>query len=105
MEERRFQEVGLSQIQTSPHNPRKHFELGEQLHGPVPEGMCLLFRDGKQINCMPENLMLITRAELLRLNKHQYREIPDDLKPSVLALAKLEVKTFKLLKNSPGGNP
>ncbi|MCX5818426.1 MAG: ParB N-terminal domain-containing protein [Deltaproteobacteria bacterium] len=29
MEERKYQEVGLIQIQTSPHNPRKHFELEE----------------------------------------------------------------------------
>lgn len=77
----------------------KHVVLYEQLHGPVPEGMCVVFRDGNPLNCVDENFILVNRAELLRLNQHQYKEIPDDLKPSVLALAKLEVKTFGLLRS------
>ena len=80
----------------------KHVVLWEQLHGPVPEGMCVVFQDGKPLNCVDENLMLVSRAHLLRLNQYRYREIPDDLKPSVLALAKLEVKTFSLLRARTG---
>jgi hypothetical protein len=37
----------------------------------------------------------ITRAELLALNQHNYKETPDEFKPSVLAVAKLEVKIKK----------
>jgi hypothetical protein len=82
----------------------KHIGLWKRRHGKIPKGHAILFKDGNQANCIDENLMLISRAELLRLNHHKYREFPGDLKPSVLAMAKLEVKTFKLLKNSPGGN-
>ena len=77
----------------------KHIVLWEGLHGPVPEGMCVVFRNGDQTKVADKNLMLVTRAELLRLNKHKYKEMPAGLKPSVLALAKLEVKTFQVSKS------
>lgn len=77
----------------------KHVHIWERDHGPVPEGMIVAFRDGDKLNCDdPDNLMLITRAELLILNKHGYRDTPAKLKPSVLALAKLEVKTFEKVR-------
>lgn len=78
----------------------KHVVLWEQAHGPVPKGMVVAFIDGNEENCVVENLMLINRAELLRLNKRKYRAAPNELKPSILALAKLEVKTFDLVKTN-----
>ena len=62
-------------------------------NGPVPEGMVVAFRDSDKLNIEPENLMLISRAELLRLSQHGYKDAPDKLKLSILALTKLEVKT------------
>jgi len=76
----------------------KHVVIWEQTHGPVPEGMAVVFKDGDKLNCDPDNLMLVSRAELLRLNHYHYREMPDDIKPSVLAMSKLEVKAFSLSK-------
>jgi len=73
----------------------KHVYIWEQENGPVPEGVVVAFKGGDKTNCEPENLMLISRAELLRLNKHGYKDAPDELKPSILALAKLEVKAFE----------
>jgi hypothetical protein len=81
----------------------KHVALWEQRHGPVLDGMCVVFRDGNPLNCVDANLILVSRAELLRLNHHKYREMPDDLKPTVLALVTLEVKTFELSKSQTGG--
>lgn len=78
----------------------KHVYLWEQAHGPVPPGMLVAFRDGKKLHCEPGNLMLITRAELLRLNKHGYKNAPAEIKPSILAMAKLEVKTFSMIKGA-----
>ena len=72
----------------------KHVWVWEQENGPVPPGMVVAFRDGGQTNCEPDNLMLLSRAELLRLNQAGYKDAPDELKPSILALVKLEVKTF-----------
>ncbi|MDY7035539.1 MAG: HNH endonuclease signature motif containing protein [Thermodesulfobacteriota bacterium] len=72
----------------------KHVWVWEQANGPVPPGMVVAFIDGDRTNCEPENLMLISRAELLNLNRHGYKNMPDELKPSVLALSKLQVRTW-----------
>lgn len=72
----------------------KHVHIWEQAHGPVPAGHVVIFKDGDKLNFQLSNLMLVTRAELFMLNKHGYKEVPGELKPSVMALARLEVKTF-----------
>jgi len=72
----------------------KYVHIWEKANGPVPKGKVVAFIDGDNRNCDIKNLMLISRAELLRLNKHEYKDTPSKLKPSVLALTKLEVKTF-----------
>ena len=72
----------------------KHVHIWEQANGPVPKGMVVVFKDSDKINCEPENLILISRAELLNLNRHDYKHIPAELKPNVLVLAKLQVKTW-----------
>ena len=82
----------------------KHVHIWEQANGTVPEGMVVAFRDSDKLNIEPENLMLISRAELLRLNKNGYKDTPDELKPSVLALSKLEAKTFALTESHTGGD-
>lgn len=73
---------------------QKHVIIWEQEHGPVPAGMIVAFVDGNKANCDINNLMLISRAELLLLNINNYTGAPAELKPSVLALTKLEVKIF-----------
>ena len=70
----------------------KHVHIWEQAHGPVPEGMVVALIDGDKTKCELENLMLISRAELLNLNRHGYKDTPAELKPSVLALSKLQVR-------------
>jgi hypothetical protein len=70
----------------------KHVHVWETLHGPVPKGHVVAFRDGIKINCEPDNLMLLTRAELLVLNQHGYKDVPPELQPAVLALVKVEAK-------------
>jgi len=71
----------------------------EQANGPVPDGLTVLIKDGDKLNCGdPDNLVLVSRAELLRLNTYGYKDTPPELKPSVLSLAKLDTKIFKLEK-------
>jgi hypothetical protein len=74
----------------------KHIVIWEEANGqPVPPGMAVAFKDGDRTNCILENFMLVSRHELLQLNQHHYRETPDELKPNVLAVAKLEAKVRK----------
>lgn len=77
----------------------KHVWIWEQANGPVPKGMNVAFKDSNKLNCVLENLMLVSDAELLRLNQHGYREMPEELKPSILALSRLETKMFSRAKD------
>ncbi len=92
--------------ETDPHTgfptryKHKHVWLWEQTNGPVPEGHVVAFRDGNKLNCVLENLMMITRAELLALNLHNYKDAPDEIKPTILALAKVEAKAG--VRSRPG---
>lgn len=72
----------------------KHVWLWEQAYGPVPPGHVVAFKDSNSLNCVIENLMLLSRKVLVRLNKKGYKKVPDELKPSILQLVKLEVKIF-----------
>ena len=76
----------------------KHYHIWEQENGPVPDGFILRFIDGDKTKIELDNLMLVSMAVNLRLNKHGYNDAPDELKPSILAMAKLEVKTFAIQK-------
>lgn len=70
----------------------KHVWIWEQENGPVPEGHVVAFKDSDRTNIRPENLMLISRAELLEINQMGYSQSPPDVKPSIRALAKLKTK-------------
>lgn len=76
------------------HYKHKHVHIWEQMNGPVPKGMVVFFKDSDRTRCEIENLMLISRAELLYLNQYGYKDMPAKLKPSVVTLSKLQVTTF-----------
>ncbi|MBZ0165607.1 MAG: HNH endonuclease [Candidatus Omnitrophica bacterium] len=78
----------------------KHVWLWEMEHGPVPKAHALVFKDGNPLNCVIENLLMVTRSELLCLNLHGYNGTRSELKPSVLALAKLDAKAG--IRTQPG---
>jgi len=71
----------------------KHKHIWEQARGDIPEGMALTFIDGDKSNVCIENLELISRAELLQLNRHGIKDLPGELMPAARAVAKLEVAT------------
>jgi len=48
----------------------KHNVVWEEANGPIPEGYCLLFLDGDKTNITIENLELISRKQLARLNQN-----------------------------------
>lgn len=76
----------------------KHVHIWKQKHGHVPAGMIVAFKNGNRLNCNINNLMLLNRAELLYLNKRNYKNLHNDLKPSMVMLAKLKIKIGKRLK-------
>jgi hypothetical protein len=90
--------VEISVRQRNPHTGfwrryvLKHRWLWEKKHGPVPEGMALKCK-GDRLNTDPSNWELVPRALLPRLNGRSgrgYDAAPSDLKPTIMAVAKLE---------------
>jgi len=80
----------------------KHRWVYEQAHGPIPEGKMVSLKNGDPLNCDPGNLMLISRAEMLKLNQNGYKRSHDDLKPCILTLSKLQVVAGEKLKQLSG---
>lgn len=68
----------------------KHRWLWEQANGPVPRSHAVVFIDGDRTHCELSNLELITRAELSALNRFGYYDAPEELRPTIRALAKLD---------------
>lgn len=71
----------------------KHRHLWEQVNGPIPDGMALKCLDGDKLNTDPSNWELIPRGLLPRLNGRRgvkYDTAPAELKPTIMALAKVK---------------
>jgi hypothetical protein len=90
--------VEISVKETNPHTGferryvLKHRWLWEKLNGPVPAGMVLKCK-GDVLNTDPSNWELVPRGLLPRLNGRSgrgYDDAPDDLKLTIMAVAKLE---------------
>lgn len=81
----------------------KHRYLWEEANGPLPEGMVVKFKDGDRTNCDLGNLEAIPRAILPRLNGRfgrDYDSAPAELKPAIMAVAKLEHEARTIQKKS-----
>ena len=82
---------------------QKHVWLWEQANGPVPKGCAIIFADCDKYNFALDNLLCISRGVLLLLNQHKYKDQPAELRPSILALAKIESAAgFKTTGRAPG---
>lgn len=101
--------VEISVDQPNPHTGferryvLKHLWLWEQANGPVPEGYALKCLDGNRQNVDPSNWECVPRALLPRLaggnryvSRPHYDSAPAELKPALLAVAKLEHKAREL---------
>lgn len=65
----RYQFIRLSEANWIP----LHRHNWIQLHGPIPKGLKLIFKDGDTLNCSIHNLELVTAGELMRRNSyHNY---------------------------------
>lgn len=83
-----------------------HLIRWEEVNGKLPKGMCLKCLDGNRQNTDPDNWVAIPRGALPFLNGHRghnYDETPDELKPSVLALARVKHAKSGAMKRKNGG--
>lgn len=83
------------------HMAFKHKELWIAANGPIPEGHVLKCLDGNKTNCDPSNWIAVPQGLLPRLNGksgRQYDQAPAELKPTIMAIAKLEYKAKEVRK-------
>lgn len=96
----RLSKDGYVEVSVQERNPHTGFErryvhkhrwLWEKANGKIPAGFALKCL-GDKLNTDPSNWALIPRAVLLRLNSRgrNYDGAPAELKPTIMALAKLE---------------
>lgn len=64
----------------------------EQHFGPLKQGDVVRFKDGNKLNFSPDNLVKISRAEHHFLNQLGHNDAPEELKPTLNILAKLQAK-------------
>lgn len=80
----------------------KHRWLWEQQNGPLPKDHVLKCLDGDKTNTDPSNWEAVPRGVLARLNggphkkRLSYDEAPAELKPTVLAVAKLDYRAREI---------
>ncbi|WP_041963433.1 HNH endonuclease signature motif containing protein [Sulfurospirillum cavolei] len=71
-----------------------HACIWEHKHGKIPEGFCVIFKDRNTFNTSLNNLMLVSRSELSRLNK-KYSSIDTSLREVALQVVKLQHEVIK----------
>lgn len=65
-----------------------HAYIYESKHGKIPKGHCVIFKDKNPLNHRLDNLILVSRAELVRLNQ-KYANIDESLKETALQVVKV----------------
>ena len=65
-----------------------HVYIYEHKHGKIPKGYCVIFKDKNTLNTRLDNLMLVSRDELVRLNQ-KYAYIDEKLKETALQVIKI----------------
>lgn len=65
-----------------------HAYIWENKHGEIPKGHCVIFKDKNTLNTRLDNLMLLSRAELVRLNQ-KYAHIHGSIKETALQVIKI----------------
>lgn len=84
------------------HYRHKHRMVWEAANGPIPDDHVLTFLDDNPGNPELGNLALITRSELCRRNKLQYRQAEPELRDSIKAIAKLQYTTALIQRQETG---
>lgn len=86
---------GKLYIWIKPHNERKakpkHIYLWESVHGKIPKGFNVIFKDKNQLNCTIENLECLSNKDLMMRNTIQ--RFPPELKSAIRLVNKLKRTT------------
>ena len=76
----------------------KQIVMWENAFGEIPEGQVLIFLDGNKTNCEIENLRLIPKNQLSRINRSQLKYFDEDSLQSCHLIVELKSKIRKVSK-------
>lgn len=71
---------------------RKHVKIYKEAYGEIPKGQIVIFADGNKRNFNIDNLLLITRRELVTLNRNRLIKSNSDLTKTGLLIADIHIK-------------
>lgn len=80
-----------------------HVIIYEKIHGPIPKGHVVIFGDGDRQNITPENLILVSRAQLVRLNQQKLIGASAELTKTGVLVADLIIKISEKKKAKGAG--
>ena len=88
----------------------KHRIVWEENNGPIPAGHAIIFLDGNKLNCSIENLRMVNRGTLVRLNQNHLFTDNARANESAIALAQLlaeigSAKKRRKHRDQPRKNP
>lgn len=78
----------------------KHKVIWEEVNGPVPEGYAIIFGDGDKTNLDIDNLILVSRSQLLQLNRHDLIKDDIDLTRTGIIIADLHLATGRRMRKT-----
>lgn len=76
----------------------KHKLIWKEKNGPIPEGHSVIFADGNRLNLSIDNLLLVSKAELLMLNRRRLISEDSELTKTGLNVVKVMNKIYKIRK-------
>lgn len=76
----------------------KHILIWEKMHGPVPKGCVVIFADRNNRNFDIDNLLLVTKRELLVLNRKKLIKNDADLTRTGVLIADINIKVAEIKK-------
>lgn len=82
---------------------QKHILVWEKANGPLPKGHAIIFGDGDRMNTNLENLILVTRRQLLEMNIYKLIKNDSELTRSGVIIADIQIKLNEM-KRAGGCN-
>lgn len=76
----------------------KHKLIWKEKNGPIPEGHSVIFADGNKLNLDIDNLLLVSKAELLMMNRRKLISEDSELTKTGLNVVKVMNKIHKIKK-------
>lgn len=76
----------------------KHRIVYEETYGPIPKGYNVIFGDGNKLNCDISNLILVSKNQLLIMNRNKLIRSNIETTKSGVIIADIMIKVSKLNK-------